>query len=185
MPLWRGRQGHGVGYLMHSLKNNEGEQMALIKCKECGNEVSTKAAACPKCGAKVARTRPLFKVLGFMLLGLFVVGAFMPRSHNAATAPTTPPTPDPREIQFKQARLAALAIKQAVRDPDSLKFDSINTNEDGSVVCIEYRAKNGFGGVNREYLVYDNGAPREGSKAWNKLCAGKRMYSHDSAGSLL
>lgn len=25
--------------------------MALIKCKECGNEISTKAAACPKCGA--------------------------------------------------------------------------------------------------------------------------------------
>lgn len=25
--------------------------MALAKCKECGNEVSTKAKACPKCGA--------------------------------------------------------------------------------------------------------------------------------------
>jgi len=25
--------------------------MALIKCKECGNEVSTTAKACPKCGA--------------------------------------------------------------------------------------------------------------------------------------
>lgn len=27
--------------------------MALIKCKECGNEVSSIAAACPKCGAPV------------------------------------------------------------------------------------------------------------------------------------
>ena len=27
--------------------------MALKKCKECGNEVSTKAKACPKCGAVV------------------------------------------------------------------------------------------------------------------------------------
>lgn len=25
--------------------------MALVKCKECGTEVSTKATACPKCGA--------------------------------------------------------------------------------------------------------------------------------------
>lgn len=24
--------------------------MALIKCPECGNEVSDKAASCPKCG---------------------------------------------------------------------------------------------------------------------------------------
>ncbi len=27
--------------------------MALIKCPECTNEVSTSAAACPKCGASI------------------------------------------------------------------------------------------------------------------------------------
>jgi hypothetical protein len=31
--------------------------MALVACKECGNEVSTTAKACPKCGAKVPRTK--------------------------------------------------------------------------------------------------------------------------------
>lgn len=29
--------------------------MALVKCSECGNDVSDQAAACPKCGAPVAR----------------------------------------------------------------------------------------------------------------------------------
>lgn len=29
--------------------------MTLIKCKECGSEISDKAIACPKCGAPVAR----------------------------------------------------------------------------------------------------------------------------------
>lgn len=29
--------------------------MALVKCKECGNQVSTKAEVCPGCGAKVRR----------------------------------------------------------------------------------------------------------------------------------
>jgi hypothetical protein len=29
--------------------------MALIKCKECGNEVSNSASTCPKCGAKVPK----------------------------------------------------------------------------------------------------------------------------------
>jgi hypothetical protein len=28
--------------------------MALISCKECGNQVSTLASACPKCGAPIA-----------------------------------------------------------------------------------------------------------------------------------
>ena len=30
--------------------------MAMTNCKECGSEISTKAEACPKCGAKVRRT---------------------------------------------------------------------------------------------------------------------------------
>jgi hypothetical protein len=29
--------------------------MALIKCKECGHEVSSKAATCPNCGIEIAR----------------------------------------------------------------------------------------------------------------------------------
>lgn len=29
--------------------------MALIKCKECGEQVSDKAASCPKCGAPIAK----------------------------------------------------------------------------------------------------------------------------------
>lgn len=31
--------------------------MALIKCNECGNEVSDKANACPKCGAPIEKTQ--------------------------------------------------------------------------------------------------------------------------------
>jgi len=30
--------------------------MALVKCSECGTQVSTSAAACPKCGAPVGST---------------------------------------------------------------------------------------------------------------------------------
>ncbi|MFI4940353.1 MAG: zinc ribbon domain-containing protein, partial [Burkholderiales bacterium] len=29
--------------------------MALINCDECGNQVSDKAVACPKCGNPIAR----------------------------------------------------------------------------------------------------------------------------------
>lgn len=32
--------------------------MALTACKECGNQVSTLAASCPKCGAPVADRAP-------------------------------------------------------------------------------------------------------------------------------
>lgn len=29
--------------------------MAIVKCKECSSDVSSKAETCPKCGVKVAR----------------------------------------------------------------------------------------------------------------------------------
>ena len=65
--------------------------MALIKCSECGREVSDKAPACPQCGAPIdsgkdiaaiaamdgpppkPRTRPAFIVLGLVVVaGLFL-----------------------------------------------------------------------------------------------------------------
>ncbi|HVW26425.1 MAG TPA: zinc-ribbon domain-containing protein [Polyangiaceae bacterium] len=45
--------------------------MALVKCKDCGNEVSTSAKTCPKCGAPA----PKGISVGRILLG--VVGAFV------------------------------------------------------------------------------------------------------------
>lgn len=41
--------------------------MPLIKCKECGNEVSRMAETCPRCGARVKR-----KPIGFGA-GLFII----------------------------------------------------------------------------------------------------------------
>ena len=35
--------------------------MALIKCPECGNDVSTEAVSCPKCGCPIKRTAEVQK----------------------------------------------------------------------------------------------------------------------------
>lgn len=48
--------------------------MALVKCKECGEKVSTKAKNCPKCGAKAPKkTSPVtWAVLGLIVFGVYV-----------------------------------------------------------------------------------------------------------------
>lgn len=49
--------------------------MAMMKCPECGSEISDKASACPKCGAKIKKKH---KVLGITLLVigiLIIIGA--------------------------------------------------------------------------------------------------------------
>ncbi|MBN0552450.1 zinc ribbon domain-containing protein [Pseudomonas aeruginosa] len=47
--------------------------MALIKCKECGAQVSNKAKACPSCGAKVPKS---VGVIGWLFVIFIVLGDF-------------------------------------------------------------------------------------------------------------
>lgn len=44
--------------------------MALKKCKECGNEISTKADKCPNCGAPVKKGH---KGLAFFIIAIFAI----------------------------------------------------------------------------------------------------------------
>lgn len=61
--------------------------MALINCKECGNEVSSKAKACPKCGASVPKGPNRLLLWGIGLTGLAAIGAM-----SAGNSPTQTPT---------------------------------------------------------------------------------------------
>lgn len=66
--------------------------MALEKCKECAKELSTKAKSCPHCGVKIDRTRPVFKIIGVILLALFAASMFASKEHGAdAIADRAPP----------------------------------------------------------------------------------------------
>jgi len=47
--------------------------MAITACKECSNEISTTAKACPKCGAVVPRTKIWPWFVGVPLAGLVLL----------------------------------------------------------------------------------------------------------------
>lgn len=54
--------------------------MALAPCKECGTEVSTKAATCPKCGNPISVPKKKTSgcaVVGAVLFGLVTIGWVM------------------------------------------------------------------------------------------------------------
>lgn len=80
-----------------------------------------------------------------------------------------------------QAVAATRALKASLRDPDSVRWDSVLVNEDGTVACIEYRARNGFGGMNREFVVFTSNTATQSAAAWNKRCANKQMHDMRSA----
>lgn len=155
--------------------------MALIKCAECGNEISSLAPACPKCGApKVladpispqprAKTTTRGKVVAGIFVVLGLVAIFAPKKESAqpveqaAVKPVVqekPPEPTPEE-KAKQAQedtrhenivRSALYIRNRLRNPESLKWEVIKSNASGDLICFGYRAENGFGGMNREQAV--------------------------------
>jgi hypothetical protein len=76
--------------------------------------------------------------------------------------------------------LATLAtIRDGLRNPDSVKWSSVLADDTGKVVCVEYRAQNGFGGMNAAYAVSTGGKVSSSSDTWNAKCANREL--HDMA----
>ena len=66
--------------------------MSLVKCKECGSEVSTKAKACPNCGAKVARPL-LVQLFAGVIAGCILVPFLVAAIEFATYSPSAPDKP--------------------------------------------------------------------------------------------
>ena len=69
--------------------------MALTKCKECGNVVSTKAKSCPQCGAVIKEKIGCIGYVGGGLLILFTIGVIssLINSGSQRSMPTTSSAP--------------------------------------------------------------------------------------------
>jgi hypothetical protein len=169
--------------------------MSMRKCKECGSQVSTKAEICPSCGAKQPkRTSTLtWLVCGVLVLGVLSAAGFRPPGTSSAVAAPESASAAAAQAAEKKAgnardvagAVAMKLVRDNMRDPDSLVWESVLSNADGSVVCIEYRAKNGFGGMNRAFFVVAGGKGSQNSAAWNKNCAKKTLFDVQANGEML
>ncbi len=89
------------------------------------------------------------------------------------------------------AAIGAESIKKSMRDPDSFKLSSVLIIDKTKAVCYEYRARNGFNGLNAGQAVL---SPKgklltdemEGfSSLWNRECAHKEGHEWETAVSIL
>jgi len=145
--------------------------MALIPCAECGNMISDQAASCPNCGysqiQKEAPSPPPTKTntktddqvkgCGALIVILIIgyLGCQMCGSDTEANQPKKALTQDERiEAQFSVWDGAHIKLKDLVKtsmnDPKS--FEHVESryvlNANGNLtVSMQYRGKNGFGGV--------------------------------------
>jgi DNA-directed RNA polymerase subunit RPC12/RpoP len=57
--------------------------MALLKCHECGNDVSSESKACPKCGAKVKKPTSLAVKMLAVLFGIGIFSSYLGSQHGS------------------------------------------------------------------------------------------------------
>jgi hypothetical protein len=97
--------------------------MALRACKECGKQISTKAAACPNCGAKPPQTTSCQScgcLAGIILLSVIIIGnvtsriasnqnpALLASNRESANVPAVTPSSTTETVAAKSAALLEL-----------------------------------------------------------------------------
>ena len=140
--------------------------MALRKCKECGSQVSSQAAICPKCGAPTKRkTNPLVGLFAFGVIitvcawvcsGVCNLGD---KTTGGATETSHQGTREDRITRQFSAwdgshRGLTQTIKDAMDDPNSYEHVETVYGDQGDylVVRTTFRGKNAFGGVVKNWI---------------------------------
>jgi hypothetical protein len=127
--------------------------MALIKCKECGKEVSSEAKKCPHCGKKL-KTSSLGKGILYVfliLIGLIVLGAIISGTD--------------KEQKIAKQKIDISAIEPIVNDFQKMGVITKLTPEYNQVFVnpqiwhrLDYQAKENFGKCLAAYCAGKKGS---------------------------
>ncbi|GJH22774.1 hypothetical protein CBA19CS22_39550 [Caballeronia novacaledonica] len=122
--------------------------------------------------------------IGIGLLGA-LIGSHTPTTPEAQQAAQQEAAKDNAERDMRiEIRRGADAIRDGMRDPDSFKLEAAAKNKKTGMICYQFRARNGFGGMNRDASMYStagNGkwfySSTPGFKArWAKECVGPDLW---------
>ena len=162
----------------------------MVKCRECGAEVSSHAKACPKCGAPPP-ARPV-RFNWPMVFTAFVIAAGFAltvakcdsdntRARQAEAAKThAERTVDAKkEADFQRAVRLALTAKKGMKNPQSFQLSTAILTDAGAL-CFVYRGTNSFNATVPGYAVLTAanqlaiGSADDVRRLWDAHCSMKR-----------
>lgn len=135
----------------------------LIKCKDCGKEISKNAKSCPNCGAKIVKT----SMMTWLVL-IFII-AFGVHSINNDGKTNSKPV---KQLTEKEKRIKNIEDQFSIRDGSHIKVESfikklmnnpdsyehVRTkyidNGDSLQIITTFRETNAFGGVVKETMRF-------------------------------
>lgn len=108
--------------------------------------------------------------------------------HDNLRGPPKPPTPEQVELEAAQqsqreeeltrnslAHTLYNSTRENLRNPDSMVIEKLYARATPPLVCLAYRAQNGFGGMVRDFIIYDEKTMSKDVKTWNKRCVESGM----------
>lgn len=130
--------------------------MAIVKCRECGNEISTTAKSCPKCGAKMPKRTSVITwvIAGVMMLLLFNFFSYI----NEGAKNPTPKLVDQRikvmekvdvNIRWSKGGFDNVMIAEV-----TIKNGSDKAIKDISVLCV-LKGNSGTSLGKLEHTIYE------------------------------
>lgn len=154
--------------------------MALTKCKECGEQISTKAAACPKCGAVPKKKTSLFTWLVVIVLGFGIFGVITGKNGSSNSSVSGQESPD--KVALKATKLDYTWDKGGFDSVMEANFTITNgsqyTIKDITIECTHF-AKSGTRIDSNKRTIYDT-VSAGSSKTFNKFNMG---FIHSQANS--
>lgn len=148
----------------------------LIRCKDCGNQISKNAASCPQCGAKNKQTS-VITWLALIFIGIPFLWAIFSGASNPDNAASTESIENNEPSQYEtmetfdvpqdefdnyiggQVAAVEMLVRKQMKDPESAQFQNwhyVKAAPDlPATICAEVSGKNSFNGYTgyRKFLV--------------------------------
>lgn len=152
--------------------------MSIVSCKHCGKDVIETAAKCPHCdllGPKKAR-RVKWMMLGLLVMLIIgVIGLYFYHSSGKKKSHEDIIKERLDDKISQRATTAAMLLRTKIQAPESLQIDFIKANEDGSVLCFQYKVKNSDGVIKTEKATFADGELKMNASSWSFYCNSKSL----------
>lgn len=153
--------------------------MAKVKCKTCGEEIEEDIPKCPRCDSLGPKRGKKIKLILLGVMVLIVIGfAYGYYSQkDIVEKPYEEVLKEKLDVKLqRRAVTAALLLRTRVENPDSMKLDSVQSNEDGSVLCFQYTEKDKSEKMKKSRASFVDGELDQSDAGWKLFCSGKSMH---------
>lgn len=119
--------------------------MAIVKCKECGGKVSTKAKSCPNCGAKPPKKTSLFTWLVLFVFVFFIYISGNSDKTNGNSLPISNSLPSENNTSDKELNTKVKTVKNISTKPafDLVLKPKSKYKSDAKILCTKDWTKRG------------------------------------------